>query len=704
MARISVRIALALAAIGGAALAPLATQAAPLSGMRILHHEALQAVAEDASGRTLDFDAYGKRFALRLERNERMAFVSAARTPGVEALRGTVEGAAGAGSTVHGSWVRLTRTPAGLYGMFYDGRDLYAIEPARAAAAHVVGKLEAQGSAPVIYRLADTLVPVGQASCATVASPTATENSQTGLQQFQNLAAEIKVMAADQQALAATAPSRQLQVAVVGDNELTDLTFSDGSTPEEAIASRFNVVDGIFSSQIGVKILVSYVDVMRTPDSFTATKDAKTLLGELASFRQDTPAQYSRGLTHMLTGKELDGNTVGIAYVGGLCSRSSGVGLSQANLYWSDSALVIAHEIGHNFGALHDGDSDGSPACAATGETFLMAPALNGSRQFSQCSLDAIAPKVANASCLTPLSVPDADFDLPAPTRHLRAAAFSYAFNVRSIGAVAVDNVSVAVTLPTAFAGGTASVAGGGACTAAGNVLTCSVGSLAAQATRAITLNLAAPQSGSFVVSTALTSSNDAVAFNNSGQASFVIDPSADLSVTLAAAPASFVTGGTSQVTATVNHASGDAVTDATLSLTIPSGLTVSSVAANQLGCALVNAAVTCTGMPLTAGASRSVVLTVTASQAGNRQLGATVSAAVGDPATANNAAQVSIDTTAPAAASSGGGGGAFDAWILLALAGLVARGLLPRTALRRALAPRAVSGRAGPRAPSRPA
>ena len=66
-------------------------------------------------------------------------------------------------------------------------------------------------------------------------------------------------------------------------------------------------------------------------------------------------------------------------------------------------ALIAAHEIAHVFGAPHDGEEGG--ACATTtGNQFLMAPRINGSQQFSACSLAQMAPRVQAASCLQKLS------------------------------------------------------------------------------------------------------------------------------------------------------------------------------------------------------------------------------------------------------------------------------------------------------------
>ncbi|MDU0355981.1 M12 family metallo-peptidase [Paraglaciecola aquimarina] len=104
----------------------------------------------------------------------------------------------------------------------------------------------------------------------------------------------------------------------------------------------------------------------------------------------------NEGVTHLFTGKRLDGSTVGIAFVNAICS-SYGVGLSRN--YGSQTALIVAHEIGHNFGAPHDAES--GSACSSTNNSFLMNPYINNSDQFSACSLSRIEQSIAYANTWT---------------------------------------------------------------------------------------------------------------------------------------------------------------------------------------------------------------------------------------------------------------------------------------------------------------
>jgi hypothetical protein len=200
----------------------------------------------------------------------------------------------------------------------------------------------------------------------------------------------------------------QLWVAVVGD---ALLARQDGDALETNLLARLNLIDGLFASQLGVHIEAASVTLFtrHADEPFGRTTEASDLPEEIADWRATDPTQRAAGLTHVFTGRNLSGRTVGMAYIDALCSRRYSTSLSQATASTTFAALIAAHEIGHVFGAPHDGE--GGSACATTPTDFLMAPRINGSQQFSQCSLEQIAPRIEAAACLSPLQSGGGVFD-----------------------------------------------------------------------------------------------------------------------------------------------------------------------------------------------------------------------------------------------------------------------------------------------------
>src|SRR5262249_17730464 len=157
-------------------------------------------------------------------------------------------------------------------------------------------------------------------------------------------------------------------VGVVADYEFYQVFNSD---PEGAIIARMDIVDGIWSSQVGVKISLAPLTVVKTAtEPFTSTVPSD-LLSQVEQYRSSHAAQRATGVTHLMTGRDLDGDTVGIAYMGTVCNSQSADSLSEGNHSTLFSGLVAAHELGHSFNAPHDGEAG---ACASTPQTFLMAP------------------------------------------------------------------------------------------------------------------------------------------------------------------------------------------------------------------------------------------------------------------------------------------------------------------------------------------
>jgi Metallo-peptidase family M12 len=379
---------------GSAALTCLAAfqiaNAAPT--FQVLYHERLEiAPRVDSKGQQhLGFDAYGRHFDLALEPNETIRRAVPAGRPDIKPYRGTVAGRAG-------SWVRLTQNSDGWRGVLSDGRDLYAIESSSQLQKAGVPSVTADGAAPVMYRLADALIPDGAAFCGTGTdenfAPPASA-SQSGTSRPTALTAYTAIGRHLSMKDTSGVTTRQLVVSVIADHPFTD-SYSD---PTGEIISRMDVVDGIWSSQVGIQVALGTVDVLTdADDTFSATTVPADLLAEVARYRGALPGSDGSGLTHLMSGRALDGNIIGIAYVGAVCDGTDSVSLSDTTASTTMGALVAAHELGHNFNAPHDGVVG---ACASTPQTYLMAPTINFSNQFSSCSITQITTRAASASCV----------------------------------------------------------------------------------------------------------------------------------------------------------------------------------------------------------------------------------------------------------------------------------------------------------------
>lgn len=663
------RFALTLALLG--TLGSVVAEAAANPSARLRYFEKarqLTATLPDAAAHEqVAFEAFGRRYVVELEPNTRVARALRPSTAAtVKPLRGTVQGAPN-------SWVRLTRTPRGLSGMIFDGQELYAVESGEDVAASGATSTPVATTDTVMYRLADLEVDSTQATCG-LETPLSAQANLTAADVFEAVSAELTTAAA-------TLPTKQIVVGAMADYEMYQAAGSNSAQVESYIAARMNVVDGIFSSQLGVRIsLASPITVFTTSgDPFTTT-DAEDLLNEVSTYRQGNATQRTYGLTHLFTGRNLDGSTVGIAFLGSICTSRGSTSLSEARQSATLVALVAAHEIGHNFGAPHDGEA----ACAATPTTtYLMAPQLNGSQQFSQCSIEQMQPLALGGSCLTPVAFADVDLALPATSvRHGAGEAFSYTLNVRSIGGSAATGVAVAFTIPAGVTLNSVNAAGG-SCTSGAGTAQCTLGDLASGVNRSVTLGLTGTALGTVTLAIQASATNDAMPGNNSANVSVITDPVADLVTTLSASPGTFAVGSGGEILAGATNAGQGSADDVRLSIDIPAGLTVSGVTAQGTTCTTPSAnSVSCGPTALATGAMMSATVTVQATTGGSKTVTAVALSSALDANNANNSASVSIGvtggTTPNAASGGGGGGGGRFGWLAVAVlaAFLVFRGI----------------------------
>lgn len=361
-------------------------------------------VPAPAAEQRLSFRAFGSDWRLELAENETL--LEALPGPSKRALardghrffRGAVAGRPG-------SWVRLNRIGGRLSGGFFDGRELYLID--RAGDLGVAGRRGARPDDTIVFRFSDldlerVVDPGAIAAPGTRTSGARTTGATAG--DFDGFIGHLQEIAALQGSAMMAMP-----VTIVTD---TGFNARHGSDTAAVVAGRLNLVDGIYSEQLGTGIVLWHHEPLADDANLTST-DAGTLLEQFQRFINggaggDIPF---RGLAHLFSGRDFDGSTVGIAFFSPdgsvLCRRSSGLGVNQDRVSGVTSALVFAHEAGHNFNARHDDDTEFCPAGTLQG---IMASTLNDSQQFSRCSLDAMGPTAVSASCLVESTLSDSVF------------------------------------------------------------------------------------------------------------------------------------------------------------------------------------------------------------------------------------------------------------------------------------------------------
>ena len=206
------------------------------------------------------------------------------------------------------------------------------------------------------------------------------------------------------QALKDGVATEGVEISILGDAAYL-ARYPDEAQARDAILTRLNNVDGIFSSQLGVELQVVSVDLGgELSGHLSATTDSSVLIDELGQLRRRTSALSATGLTHLITGRQLDGGTAGVGYNSALCSQRYAASLTMAHSSAALDTLIIAHEIGHVFGAPHDGTGQ----CASTPVgRYIMTPTIDTSiTSFSQCSLDQINAVIDSYSCVVALPAP----------------------------------------------------------------------------------------------------------------------------------------------------------------------------------------------------------------------------------------------------------------------------------------------------------
>ncbi|XP_022522561.2 disintegrin and metalloproteinase domain-containing protein 28 [Astyanax mexicanus] len=186
---------------------------------------------------------------------------------------------------------------------------------------------------------------------------------------------------------------------IVADNRMYQKSDSNVDKVKKRIYEIINFVNAVYKP-VNTFIALTGLEIWSDSDKIVVTAPAGETLDKFTTWRNDVlMKRQPNDNAHLITGIDFEGSTVGLAFIGTLCSGHS-TGVIQDH---SSNAIAVgatlSHEMGHNLGMNHDTSS-----CTCPDSSCIMAPALSYTipKQFSSCSVSNLEQYLnsRNPNCL----------------------------------------------------------------------------------------------------------------------------------------------------------------------------------------------------------------------------------------------------------------------------------------------------------------
>ena len=174
----------------------------------------------------------------------------------------------------------------------------------------------------------------------------------------------------------------EVELAIASDFSMFTKYGSITNVQNHNIAVMNNVqtnYDNEFNNELNFVIVENFVSNCNTCDPWTTSTDAGTLLNSFRAWGNSGGFSVGFDVAQLWTNRNFNGSTIGIAWVGAVCTNSRYHCLQDFSSNAQFLRVLTAHELGHNFDSFHDNNS----AC-------IMSPSVNTSSCWSNQSTNAI--------------------------------------------------------------------------------------------------------------------------------------------------------------------------------------------------------------------------------------------------------------------------------------------------------------------------